>query len=83
VQVSVSNSLSGPWSDPQAVGTGTFTTLADHGPGRYARFVASFARGDKLLPELGPQAFGIVPLLTKFEVRRRGHRPHLPGCPLA
>ena len=72
VQVSVADALAGPWSDPQPVGTGAYTTLADGtGPGRYIRFVADFVRGDKRAPEIGPQAFGLMPLLTKFEVSPR------------
>jgi hypothetical protein len=66
--MAVADSLAGPWSDPQAVGTGDFTTLTDAVEGRYVRFVADFVRGDKRAPEIGPQAYGMMPLLTKFEV---------------
>ena len=66
--MSVADALAGPWSDPQAVGTGTFTTLGGLGGGRYVKFVADFTRGDKRAPEIGPQAYGLMPLLTKFEV---------------
>jgi hypothetical protein len=69
--VSVADALAGPWSDPQDVGTGPYTTLTGLGEGRYIRFVADFVRGDKRAPEIGPQAFGLMPLLTKFEVGPR------------
>jgi hypothetical protein len=69
--VSVADALAGPWSDPQQVGTGAYTTLTGLGEGRYVRFVADFVRGDKRAPEIGPQAYGLMPLLTKFEVTNR------------
>lgn len=65
--MSVADTL-GDWSTPRAVGTDDFTTLAGLGAGRYVRFVADFVRGDKREPEIGPQAYGLMPLLTKFEV---------------
>ena len=85
-QVSVADALAGPWSDPQVVNTGTFTTLAGLGEGRYVKFVADFVRGDKRAPEIGPQAYGLMPLLTKFEVsplqpvRRVTAVPSPPRC---
>lgn len=39
------------------------------------QFIASFSRGGKYAPEIGPQAFGLTPLLTKFEVKPRNNWP--------
>lgn len=64
----MADNLAGPWSDPNQVGTANFTMLGGLGAGQYIRFVGDFIRGDKRAPEIGPQAFGLMPLLTKFEV---------------
>jgi len=40
-----------------------------------AQFVASFVRSSKQLPEIGPQAFGVSPLLQRFSLRPRNNWP--------
>lgn len=48
---------------------------ADASPPCAAQFVASFVRSSKQLPEIGPQAFGVTPLLQQFLLRPRNNWP--------
>lgn len=66
MQASTADDLAGPWSDTEAVGS-NWTTLGLPA-GQYIKFEADFIRGDKQAPEIGPQSFGLIPLLTEFHV---------------
>lgn len=68
VLAQVADSLAGNWTGDTPV-TDTLDTFPPNMPsGRFIRFTASFVRGIKRLPEVGPQAVGIFPLLTRFEI---------------
>lgn len=59
---------------PESVNAGALATLT-LGSGRFLQFSGTFTRGDKLAPEIGPQAFGILPLLTLVQIIPRNNYP--------